>query len=106
MHVSPLVQAVVVYLTDHFPINAKELNFHAELKAASQWCWSDDYNQLVIKKVPVDDCRLKIVATKTLKTWEKVEKELLNPRANKINDSVDQKLSGGPRNYGYRAVST
>ena len=55
MNLSPLVQAVIVYMKDHFPINAKELNFHAELKAASQWCWSDDYNQLVTKKVPVDD---------------------------------------------------
>ena len=74
MHVSPLVQAVVVYLTDHFPINAKELNFHAELKAASQWCWSDDYNQLVVKKVPDGDCRLKIAAKETLKLGRKWRK--------------------------------
>lgn len=93
MHVSPLVQAVVVYLTDHFPINAKELNFHAELKAASQWCWSDDYNQLVVKKVPDGDCRLKIAAKETLKTWHKMKEELLNTSDNKSNESVDKKLS-------------
>ena len=60
--------AVIVYMKDHFPITPEELNFHAELKAASQWCWSDDYNQLVMKTVPVDDCRPKIAATETLKT--------------------------------------
>ena len=105
MNLSPLVQAVIVYMKDHFPISAKELNFHAELKAASQWCWSDDYNQLVMRKVPVDDCRLKIAATETLKTWKKMEKELLKTRANKVNESVDKKLSGGPWNYDYRALS-
>ena len=105
MNLSPLVQAVIVYMKDHFPINAKELNFHAELKAASQWCWSDDYKQLVVKKVPDGDCRLKIAAKETLKTWEKMEKELQSTSANKINESVDKKLSGGPRNYVYRAVS-
>ena len=105
MNVSPLVQAVIVYMKDHSPINDKELNFHAELKAASQWCWSDDYNQLVMKKVPIDDCRLRLAATETLKTWKKMEKELLKTRANKVNESVDKKLSGGPWNYGYRALS-
>ena len=76
MNVSPLVQAMIVYMKDHYPTTPEELNFHAELKAASQWCWSDDYKQVVVKKVPAGDCRLKFAATETLKTWEKKEKDL------------------------------
>lgn len=93
MNLSPLVQAVIVYMKDHFPINAKELNFHAELKAASQWCWSNVYTQLVMKKVPVDDCRLKIAAEETLQTWMKMEKELSSTK-----EKVEKELSGGPWN--------
>ncbi|XP_074607962.1 uncharacterized protein LOC141860681 [Acropora palmata] len=37
MDLSPLVQAVIVYMKDHYPTTPEELNFHAELKAASQW---------------------------------------------------------------------
>ena len=105
MNRSPLVQAVIVYMKDHFPITPEELNFHAELKAASQWCWSDDYSKLVMKKVLVDDCRLKIAATETLKTWKKMEKELLRTRANEMDGSVDKKLSGGPWNHDHRVLS-
>ena len=102
MDLSPLVQAVIVYMKDHYPTTPQELNFHAELKAASQWCWSDDYHKLVVKKVPVDDCRLKIAATATLRTWEKVEKDLLKrTEANKkdrgndsSDESADEQLSG------------
>ena len=31
---------------DHYPTTPEELNFHAELQAASQWWCSDDYNKL------------------------------------------------------------
>ena len=49
---------------------------------------------------------MKIAATETLKTWKKMEKELLKTRANKVNESVDKtELSGGPWNYDYRALS-
>ncbi|XP_044174434.1 uncharacterized protein LOC114951338 isoform X2 [Acropora millepora] len=100
MNVSPMVQAVIVYMRDHCPKTPKDLNFHAELKAASQWCWSDDYKQLVMKKVPVGDCRLKIAAKETLQTWEKKERDLQTIKANKMGDdrdssdeSVDEQLS-------------
>ena len=76
MNLSLLVQAVIVYMKDHYPNTPKELNFHAELKAANHWCLSDDYKQLVVKKVPDGDCRLKIAVKETLKTWEKKEKDL------------------------------
>ncbi|XP_067028891.1 uncharacterized protein [Acropora muricata] len=100
MNLSPLVQAVKKYMKDHCPNSAKELNFHAELKAASQWCLPDDYEQLVMKKVPVGDCRLKIAVTSTLKTWEEKVKELQMNKPTNIdedNDSpdecVDERLS-------------
>ncbi|XP_015761642.1 PREDICTED: uncharacterized protein LOC107340783 [Acropora digitifera] len=94
MNLSPLVQAVTVYMRDHYPTTPKELNFHAELKAASLWCWSDDYHQLVMKKVPFDDCRLTIAAKNTLNTWME-EKKNLQTRINakkvgKGNDSSDE----------------
>ena len=100
MNLSPLVQAVVVYMVDHFPTTPEELNFHAELKAASQWCWSDDYHQLVRKEVPADDCRLKLAVSETLKAWEKEKKQLQKAmqriRANNMDDdeSIDEQLSG------------
>ena len=102
MDLSPLVQAVMMYMKENYPSNHKQLNFHAELKAASQWCWSDDYHHLVMKKVPFDDCRLKFAATKTLSTWVKDEKDLQKrtkaKKMDKGNDSsdesADEQLSG------------
>ncbi|XP_044167794.1 uncharacterized protein LOC122951805 [Acropora millepora] len=77
MDLSPLVQAVTVYLKDHFPTTPRELNFHAELKAAGQWYWlNDKKDPLSLKKVPPGDCRLKIAVRDTLETWEKEEKDL------------------------------
>ena len=57
-----------------------------------------------MKKVPVDDCRLKIAATETLETWKKMEKELSRTRANKMDGSGDKELSGGPWNHDYHAL--
>ncbi|KAK2557797.1 hypothetical protein P5673_019754 [Acropora cervicornis] len=77
MELSSLVQAVIVYMKDHFPITPEELNFHAELKAASQWYWLNDRKEpSALKKVPAHDCRLKIAVRDTLGTWEKEEKDL------------------------------
>ena len=94
MDLSSLVQAVIVYMKDHYPTTPQELNFHAELKADSQWCWSDDYHKLVMKKVPVDDCRLNIAGTATLRTCEKEEKYLRKRteanKKDKGNDSSDE----------------
>ena len=95
MDCSPLVQAVIVYMKDHYPITPKELNFHAELKAASKWYWLEENgNSSALKEVPADDCRLKIAVTETLKTWEK-EKEDLDAKQRKTDDS-DEELSGEP----------
>ena len=100
MDLSPLVQAVVVYMKDHYPTTPKELNFHAELKAASQWCWlEDNKDSSALKEVPADDCRLKIAVRETLKTWEEEEKglqaKLQSPDYNDSSDgSVDEELSG------------
>ena len=97
MNLSPLVQAVIVYIKDHFPINAKELNFHAELKAAGQWCFSDDYKHLVLKEVPDSDCRLKIAASETLKTWEKKVEDLERQKnSDSCDDFVGKQLAGVP----------
>lgn len=94
MDLSSLVQAVVMYMKDDYPTNPEKLNFHAELKAASHWCWSDDYHQLVMKKVPLNDCRLQIAATKALGTWKKEEKDLRKrteaKKMDKGNDSSDE----------------
>jgi len=102
MKLSPMVQAVVVYMRDNYPTNPEELNFHAELKAASQWCFSDDYEQLAMKEVPVSDCRLRIAATETLKTWEKEKEDLESSKAKNMyngidtsDESVDEQLLGG-----------
>ena len=95
MDLSPLVQAVIVYMKDHYPTTPKELNFHAELKAASQWYWlKENGNTSALKKVPADDCRLKIAVSETLKTWEK-EKEDLEAKKQRTDDS-DEELSGEP----------
>ncbi|XP_074638191.1 uncharacterized protein LOC141896756 isoform X2 [Acropora palmata] len=92
MDLSPLVQAVIVYMKDHYPTTPEELNFHAELKAASQWYWlKDNGNTSALKKVPADDCRLKIAVRETLKTWEK-EKEDLKAKPQRTDDS-DEELS-------------
>ena len=92
MNLSPLVQAVKVYMKEHSPISPEELNFHAELKAASQWSCSDDYKQLVLKKVPDSDCRLKIAVKTTLITWEKKVKDL--QERDSSDERVDNQLSG------------
>ena len=101
MNRSPLVQAVVEYMGDNYPTTPEELNFHAELKAASYWCWLDDYSQLVRKEVSIDNCQLKIAVTETLKSWKKEEKELLGRKGNKMDKdsdssdyTVDEQLSG------------
>ena len=95
MDLSPMVQAVIVYMKDHYPTTPKELNFHAELKAVSQWHWLEDKgNGTGLKEVPADDCRLKIAVRETLKTWEK-EKEDLEAKSQRTEDS-DEELSGEP----------
>lgn len=105
-----MVQAVVVYMKDHYPTTPEELNFHAELKAASKWYWlKDNGNSLALKEVPSDDWRLKIAVRQTLQTWEKEEKDLESKLQAKqqaklqgTNDSdssyddVDDELSGEP----------
>ena len=92
MNLSALVQAVIVYMKEHCPIFPEELNFHAELKAASQWSCSDDYKQLVLKKVPDSDCRLKIAVKTTLITWEKKVKDL--QERDSPDERVEYQLSG------------
>ena len=100
MEVSALVQAVIVYMKDHFPTTPEELNFHAELKAASQWYWLNENKEpSTLKKVPTDDCRLKIAVRETLETWEKEEKDLQEKLqrtegSDSSDDSVDEELSG------------
>lgn len=77
MDVSTVIQAVIVYMKDHYPTTPEEFNFHAELKAACHWHWLDDTKpHPFMKPVPYDDCRLKIAATETLKTWEEELKAL------------------------------
>lgn len=100
MNLSPLVQAMIVYMKDNYPNTPKELNFHAELKAASHWCLSDDYKQVVVKKVPVGDCRLKIAAKETLKTWEKKEKDLCRGKTDEMKLLSDfREAIGVLKNY-------
>ena len=100
MDLSPLVQAVIVYMKDHYPTTPRELNFHAELKAASQWYWLEEKDDSsALKEVPAYDCRLKIAVRETLKTWEEEEKglqaKLQSPDYNDSSDgSVDEELSG------------
>ena len=100
MELSPLVQAVIVYMKDHFPSTPEELNFHAELKAASQWYWLNDRKEpSALKKVPAHDCRLKIAVRDTLGTWEKEEKDLREKLqstegSDSSDDSVDEELAG------------
>lgn len=102
MDLSSLVQAVIMYMKDHFPPNPEELNFHAELKAASHWCWSDDYHQLVMKKVALNDGRLRFAARVTLSAWKEEEKDLRKrteaKKMDKGNDSSveseEEQLSG------------
>lgn len=101
MVLSPLVQGVIAYVKDHYPTTREQLNLHVEVKAASQQCLSDDYRQVVMKKVPVDDCWLNIAATETQKTWKEKKKDLPTINANKMdNDSdssdehVDKQLRG------------
>ena len=90
MDLSPLVQAVIVYMKDHYPTTPKELNFHADLKVASQWYWlTDNGNFSALKKVPADDCRLKLAVRETPKTWEK-EKEDLDAKRQRHDDSVEK----------------
>ena len=102
MDLSPLVQAVLVYMKDHFPTTPEELNFHAELKAASQWYWlNDNKDPVAPKNVPPDDCRLTIAVRKTLETWEKEEKDLQEKLQrtkdrDSSDDSADEELSGEP----------
>ena len=82
-------------MKDHYPTTPEELNFHAELKAASQWYWlGDKGNSPALKEVPVDDCRLKIAIRETLKTWEK-EKKDLEAKPQRTDDS-EEELSGEP----------
>ena len=100
MELSPLVQAVIVYMKDHFPTTPEELNFHAELKAASQWYWLNDRKEpSALKKAPAHDCRLKIAVRDTLGTWEKEEKDLREKLqstegSDSSDDSVDEELAG------------
>jgi len=99
MELSPLVQAVIVYMKDHFPTTPEELTFHAELKAASQWYWLNNKKEpSALKKVPAHDWRLKIAVRDTLGTWEKEEKDLREKLertegSDSSDDSVDEELS-------------
>ncbi|XP_067057647.1 uncharacterized protein [Acropora muricata] len=93
MDLNPLVKAVVVYIRDHYPNTPEELNFHAELKAASQWYWlKDNGNTSALKKVPADDCRLKIAFRETLQTWKKEEKDLEAKLQAKVLAKLQAKL--------------
>ena len=69
MDVSTLVQAVIIYMKDHYPTTPEEFNFQAELKAACHWHWKDDERPL--ESGPHDDCRVKIAAKKTFRKWVK-----------------------------------
>ena len=105
MDVSSVIQAVIVYMKDHYPITPEEFNFHAELKAACHWYWLDDTKQHPSRKpVPYDDCRLKIAATYTLEAWKEQLKSLQEEenkrmdveRSDSSDESVEEQLSGGP----------
>lgn len=102
MGVSAVIQAVVVYMKDHYPTTPEEFNFHAELKAACHWHWLDDTKQLpYVKPVPYDDCRLKIAATNTLLAWKEELKSLQEAenkrmdveRSDSSDDTVEEQLS-------------
>lgn len=77
MDVSTLVQAVIIYMKDHYPTTPEEFNFQAELKAACQWHWEDDERPL--ESGPHDDCRVKIAAKETFKKWVKELKKRSPP---------------------------
>ena len=90
MDLSPLVQAVILYMKDHYPTTPKELNFHADLKAANQCYWlKDNGNFSALKKVHANDCGLKIAVRETLKTWE-IEKEDQEAKPQRTDDSVEK----------------
>ncbi|XP_068728716.1 uncharacterized protein [Montipora capricornis] len=97
MEVSTVVQAVIVYMKDHYPTTPEEFNFHAELKAACHWHWLDNTTEQppTLKTVPYDDCRLKIAAKNTLKTWEEElkVKEMDNKDSDSSSENVGERLS-------------
>ena len=103
MDVSTVIQAVIVYMKDHYPTTPEEFNFHAELKAACHWHWLDDTKpHPFMKPVPYDDCRLKIAATETLKTWEEELKALEAEckgmeveHCDSSDESLEEQLLGG-----------
>ncbi|XP_044174424.1 uncharacterized protein LOC122958077 isoform X2 [Acropora millepora] len=72
---NPLIHGVEQYMKNHLPTTSKELNYHAELKAACNWRWSGE--RLYLDMEESLDGRRKIAAKEILKTWKKSEAELL-----------------------------
>jgi len=72
---NPLIHGVEQYMKNHLPTTSKELNYHAELKAACNWSWSGE--RLYLDMEESLDGRRKIAAKEILKTWKKMEAEVL-----------------------------
>ena len=62
-------------MNNHLPTTSMELNFHAELKAASDWRWSGERHYLDIEGSL--DGRRKFAAKEILKYWKELEAQLL-----------------------------
>ena len=98
MDVSTLVQAVIVYMKDHYPTTPEQFNFQAELKAASHWCWRDD--EKALNPGPHDDLRVKFAANETLNKWlselGKMRKSLSakGKRSSPVKAKGENKVSG------------
>lgn len=98
MNFSTLVQAVIIYMKDHYPTTPEEFNFQAELKAASLWHWSDKEKERPLEPGPHDDYRVKIAADFTSAKWENELKKMSAPSSAKTRSpspmKEDRRISG------------
>ena len=99
MEINVIDQAVLHFLIDNPPITPEDFNFHAELKAASQWRWPNDDEPMKRASGPHDDWRLKKVAAIALKSWKEelcraTKQTCMNGENRDSRDHLEEHISG------------
>lgn len=87
-----LVQAIVEYMKDNYPITPEEFNFQAELKVVSHWHWFEGKESPRRKPGPRDDFRIKRAVKKTLQKWCRDVRD--QESASQSSESDDEYISG------------
>ena len=94
MEICVIDQAVLHFLIHNPPSTPEDFNFHAELKAASEWCWPKDDEPMKRAPGPHDDWRLKKVAAIALKNWKEELSQAKKQENTDSRDNLEEYISG------------